>query len=245
MGAQGEVVAGSLGGPGGANDPQDDPFGRLVLDAAHMVLARMQGKPDPAGMTIEFKEPFDEFRKPFLTLGPSTQMLLADGEVALDRTDPAKAGRLTVYSHLQVHGDGQVRWGELSAYVENEFGRERMPFARIPPAMTGLHEHLVHALTQENCLPTPAMRVDDWAYLRKSISQLMDNGDLLTPEDAQKTCAQVGAFTGPWEVHEPELFVAFGTEKQYIIVKLQFIPKPDNTVHIRASLRDTSVSERE
>jgi hypothetical protein len=235
VGAKGETRL-SLGGPGGQNDPLDSAFARVLLDASHAVLATVRGEPTPTGMTVEFRQSFDESRKPFQTLGSSAQFLLSECEIGFRRVDPSKEESLVVYAEMQVHGDGQLRWSNLGGFVVKEKADGSIPAENGPPSLRGVHEHLVRSLTQENCRPTPAMRREDWAYLLPPISRMMDDGDLPNPKDAEETCAKVAGSTGSWVVDPPECQVAYGTTSQYGVTKIHIVPKADGTFVVKANV---------
>ncbi len=235
VGAQGETRL-SLGGPAGQNDPLDSAFARVLLDASQAVLATVRGEPTPSGMTVEFRQSFDEARKPFQTLGPSAQFLLAECEIGFRRVDPSKEESLIVYADMQVHGDGQLRWGNLGGFVVKEKAEGAIPVEEAPPSLRAIHEHLVRSLTQDSCRPTPAMRREDWAYLVPPISRMMDDGDLPNPKDAEETCAKASGATGAWLIQPPECKIAVGTPSQYGVTKIHVVPGPDDTTLVKANV---------
>ena len=235
IGSKGETRL-SVGGPGGQNDPLDTAFARVLLDASQTVLATVTGEPTPSGMSVEFKQSFDEARKPFQTLGPSAQFLLSECEIAFHRREPGKEGGLLVYADMQVHGDGQLRWGNLSAHLDDGKTEGSIPLDQAPAALTDLQRHLVRSLAEEGCRPTPGMSRTDWAYLLPPISRMMDDGDLPDPTDAEETCAKAGTTAGTWLIDPPECQVAFGTPTHYGVTKIHIVPKSDGTVLVKANV---------
>jgi len=235
VGAKGETRL-ALGGPGGQNDPLDSAFARVLLDASHAVIATVRGEPTPSGMTVEFRQSFDESRKPFQTLGPSAQFLLSECEIGFRRLEPGREESMIVYAGLQVHGDGQLRWSNLNAFEVKEKADGSVPVDQAPAALMDMQRHVVRSLTQESCRPSPAMRREDWAYLLPPISRMMDDGDLPNPKDAEETCAKAAGSTGSWMIDPPECQVAFGTTSQYGVTKIHIVPKPDGTILVKANV---------